>query len=94
MWDLLSNKIPGHDDILPTVVRAVTGQISAPLCDICNKSFHTEVFPDKLKLAKVMLVFKSENKSLLTNYRPISVHPLFSKILKRLIHIRINEFIH
>ena len=33
----------------------------------------TMVFPDKLKLAKVIQVFKSENKSLLTNYRPISV---------------------
>ena len=75
------------------VVRAVIDQISAALCGICNKSFQTGVFPDKLKWAKIIPVFKSENKSLLINYRPISVLPLFSKILERWMHIRITEFI-
>ena len=91
--DLLPNTSPGRDDILPGVVRAVIDQISAPLCDICNKPFQTGVFPDKLKLAKVIPVFKSENKSLLTNYRSISVLSLFSKLLESLMHIRITEFI-
>ena len=41
--DLLPNKSPGHDDILPRIVRVVIDQISAPLCDICNKSFQAGV---------------------------------------------------
>ena len=65
--DLLPNKSPGHDDILPRVVKAVIDLINAPLCDICNKSFQPGVFPDKLELAKIIPVFRSESKSLLTN---------------------------
>ena len=41
----------------------------------------------------VIAVFKSENKSLLTNYQPFSVVFTFSKIVERLIHITITEFI-
>ena len=68
---LLSNKSPGYDDVSPRVVKVVIDHISAPLCNIFNKSFKTGLFPDKLKLAKVIPVFKSENRTLLTNYRPI-----------------------
>ena len=71
--DLLPNKSPGHYDILSRAVTAVIDHLSAPLCEICNKSFQTRVFPDKLKLATVIPVFKSENKALITNYQPISV---------------------
>ena len=77
--DLLPNKSPDHVDISPRVARAVIDQISAPLYEICNKSFQTGLFPDKLKLAKVIPFFKSENKSFLNNYRPISVRSPFSE---------------
>ena len=47
------------------------------------------MFPDKLKIAKVVPVFKSEDKTLLNNYRPISILPVFSKIFERLMYNRL-----
>ena len=84
--NLLSNKSPWYDDVSPRVVKVVIDHPSAPLCNIFNKSLKTGIFPDKLKLAKVIPVFKSENRTLLTNYWPISVLSVFSKILERLMH--------
>ena len=58
-----------------------------------NLSFVSGCFPDSLKLAKVIPLYKSENKKPVTNYRPISVLPVFSKILEKLMHIRLYEFL-
>ena len=75
------------------IVKAVSEYICAPLCYMFNLSFVSGCFPDCLKLAKVILLYKSENKELVTNYRPISVLPVFSKILEKLMHIRLYEFL-
>ena len=42
-----------------------------------------------LKIAKVSPIFKNSEKDLLTNYRPISVLPCFSKILERIMYDRL-----
>ena len=52
-------------------------------------SLSTGIFPDKLKLAKVFPIFQNGEKDLLTNYRPISVLPCFSKILERIMYGRL-----
>ena len=46
------------------------------------------MFPDKLKIARVTPVYKAGDSSDLTNYRPISVLPCFSKILERIMYNR------
>ena len=50
-----------------------------------NQSLHTRIFPDKLKLAKVIPVFKKGDRTKLDNYRPISILPAISKIFERAI---------
>ena len=47
--------------------------------------------PRKLKIAKVIPLYKSENPELFTNYRPISILPCLPKILERLMYNRINN---
>jgi hypothetical protein len=51
------------------------------------------IFPHKLKLAKVTPVFKSDDKLMVTNYRPISVLLVFSKILEKLMYSRLENCI-
>ena len=52
---------------------------------ICNKSFEFGIFPDSMKIAKVIPVFKAGDKSQFHNYRPIALLPPFSKILEKLL---------
>ena len=49
-------------------------------------------FPDELKIAKVIPLFKKGSKTDLTNYRPISILPSLSKVIEKLIYVRLNNF--
>ena len=49
-----------------------------------NQSLNTGIFPEKLKIAKVIPIHKKEDPSLLENYRPISILPSISKIFEKL----------
>ena len=58
-----------------------------------NSSFTMGIVPRKLKIAKVIPLYKSENPELFTNYIPTSILPCLSKILERLMYNRINNFL-
>ena len=75
------NKAPGHDGITAKTVKTIIPYIAKPLSEIFNMSISTGIFPDSLKTAKVTPIFKADDKTLPSNYRPISVLPVFSKIL-------------
>jgi hypothetical protein len=83
----------GVDCFLTRVIKSVSIEIADPLMHVFNQSFLNGVFPDKLKLAKVIPVFKSEDKLLGNNYRPISLLPVFSKVLEKLMHKRLMTFL-
>ena len=59
----------------------------------CNVSFELGVFPDKLKIAKVLPVFNSDDPSLFSNYRPISILPCLSKVFEKLFYLRLSGFL-
>ena len=65
----------------------------SPLTYVCNLSLTSGVFPDKMKLAKVLPIFKGGDKHIFTNYRPVSLLPQCSKVLEKLFNIRLNEFV-
>ena len=46
-----------------------------------------------MKIARVIPLFKSGDKSLFTNYRPVSVLPVFSKFLERIVYNRLIIFL-
>ena len=59
-----------------------------------NLSIINGVVPNELKVAKVVPIYKSGDRRLINNYRPVSVLPCFSKILEKLMYNRISNFIH
>jgi hypothetical protein len=81
------------DDISTILIQRVIETISSPLNHIFNLSFKYGVFPDKMKIAKIVPIYKSGPATDLINYRPISVLPAFSKILEKLMYNRMVSFL-
>ena len=88
-----SSKAPGYDNISMNIIKRSFDIISEPLKFIINLSLDKGIFPDNLKLAKVTPVFKIDDPHLITNYRPISLLPNFSKFFERMMHYRITAFL-
>ena len=79
---------------VPTkMLKLVSKEISIPLCNICNTSFDKGVFPDKNKIAKVIPSHKKGSTTDVNNYRPISLSSTFSKIMEKLMAVRLNSYL-
>ena len=76
-----------------SIIKRSIGSISSPLTHIINLSITHWIVPDELKIARVVPIFKSGDKALFSNYRPISVIPCFSKFLERIIYNRIINYL-
>uniref|UniRef100_A0A8C7Y996 Reverse transcriptase domain-containing protein n=1 Tax=Oryzias sinensis TaxID=183150 RepID=A0A8C7Y996_9TELE len=86
----LSTNVNGIDMAL---VKTVISGILKPLEYIFNSSFQTGSFPNQMKIAKVIPLYKTGNKHHFTNYRPVSMLPQLSKILEKMFIARLNSFI-
>ena len=82
----------GHDNISSTVLKYISKEISECITLIVNQSIVTGIYPDKLKVAKVVPIFKKEDKLQLKNYRPISVLPVISKIFENVMLTQLVEY--
>ena len=58
-----------------------------------NTSIESGHVPGTMKLAKVIPIYKSKDKQMLNNYRPISLLPIFSKIIEKVIYQRLFNFL-
>ena len=90
---LLKCSSPGWDSISAVVVKTAAKSFLKPLTHIMNLSLTTGVFPSELKIARVIPLLKAGDPMQFSNYRPVSVLPLFSKILERLMYNRVISFI-
>ena len=83
----LNNSAPGHDSLPPSIMKQLTNEYVIPLTHLINLSIVQGDFPNELKLAKVLPIYKSEEEHFTQNYRPISVLPYFSKYMNELLTI-------
>ena len=67
--------------------------ISQPLANIYNLSVILGKHPSKLKLAKIVTVYKDDDESCASNYRPISLLSIFNRIFEKLMYQRLSKFI-
>ena len=75
------------------LIKENSSIISPILCEILNGCFNQGVFPNCLKCATVVPIFKSGDACQLGNYRPISLLPTFSKIYEKALYNRIIKFL-
>jgi hypothetical protein len=87
------NKSAGNDDIGNYIIKRVAIEVAKPLTNIFNLSISTGVVPEKLKIAKVIPLYKKQDAEVFSNYRPVSLLPCFSKILERIVFDKCMEYI-
>ena len=96
-WDTIyhcdiQNGSPGCDEIPAFLLKLCVNYYVQPLTYIFNKSIENGIFPNELKLARVVPIFKSGDPSSICNYRPISVLSFFSKIFERYMYNHVVQF--
>ena len=81
--NLSETKSAGHDDKSARMIKIISEEIIKPLTYIYNLSFETGKIP----------FFKAKENNLFENYRPISVLTCFSKLLEKLMHKRLINYV-
>ena len=82
----------GYDDISSKLLKVIAPVIIKPLTLLINQVLNTGIFPDKLKIAKVIPIYKKGDPQLFENYRPISLLPTISKVLEKIIHKQLSSY--
>ncbi len=88
-----SGKAMGYDNIPMSVIKLSIDLISKPLTHIINLSLLNGVVPFQMKIAKIIPLYKANDKTVFTNYRPVSILPAFSKILEKVFYNRLLSHI-
>ena len=79
----------GPDGISSHMLRNIWFSISSSLCSLLHHSLTSGCFPTEWKVSNVTPVFKSGNKSSVSNYHPISLLSISSRLLECIVHRRL-----
>ena len=83
----------GHDEISNLMLKSLCTSITFPLCHIFNQSIQEVVFPELMKRAEVIPLYKGKVMDYMVNYRPISFLIMISKFLEKVIYSRLYSFL-
>ena len=81
------------NNISTKMLKYTINDIATPMSHIINLTFTTGIIPDGMKITNIIPIFKSGDKFSFNNYRPISILPAFSKIMEKIMHIRLSSFL-
>ena len=87
------NKAHGLYSFPTRILRSARHILSHPLSAIINMSVEQGIYPSKLKLAKVIPIYKSNDESDPSNYRPISLLSVFNRIFEKMMYNRWKHFL-
>ena len=74
-------------------LKASKHVLSEHLAKLMNMSVQTGRYPAKLKISKICPIYKSEDDTDPSNYRPISLLSVFNKIFEKTMYTRLSSFI-
>ena len=85
------DKVSGDDGISHKMLKCVK-TVSKPLYILMKRSFHEGIFPDILKLANGIPIFKKGDKSQPSNYRPVALLSCIGKLQERIVFKNMYNF--
>ena len=91
--NLDDKKSSGPHSIPVKLLKLASNHIAIPLSNIFNSSFQEGIFPNLCKTAKVIPIFKNGPRDSVNNYRPISLLPIFGKIMEKIMSVRLTNFL-
>ena len=87
------NKAAGIDKISGKFFKHGAKRLATPIAQLCNLSIILGTFPDECKIAKLIPLYKKGSKVDPKNYRPISLLPIVSKIIEKVIYDQTINFL-
>ena len=75
------------------LIKKVIDYVLFPLTFCINKCLNEGVFPSMLKLSKVVPIYKKGKTDSPSSYRPISLVPVFSKIIESIVKNQICSYL-
>ena len=82
----------GADGLSVKLLKSIENIFVKSLTLITNQCIEIGVFPEKLKIAKVVPLCKKDDKTLIENYRPVSILPAISKVIEKILFRQIYEY--
>ena len=82
----------GDDGLSTKLLKEIKNEICSSITLIVNQMITTGIFPDSLKIAKIIPIFKKDDIEIIENYRPISILPAISKIFEKILSLQIHEY--
>lgn len=90
--NLKSKCAPGSDGIDNTLLKRTSFNVVDILTHLINLSLKSGTFPEVLKNVLVVPIFKKGDKRLLNNYRPITLVSSISKVIEKIVYVRMYNF--
>ena len=87
------SKAAGSDNLSGCFLKDGAEVLAKPITDLCNLSITSGKFPDSCKIAKLKPIYKKGSLTEASNYRPISLLPLISKVIEKVIHDQTSTFL-
>ena len=91
--ELKTNKATGTDKLSGHFLKDGSKVLATPIAQICNLSIKLSKVLDECKIVKLKPLYEKGKKTDPKNYRPISLLPVISKILEKVIHNQTMEFV-
>lgn len=83
----------GIDRISNILLKRLKYSLRLPVTLLVNQSLRLGIFPDQLKVARVIALHKGGSRLELDNYRPISLLPVVSKVFEKVVNKQFRQFL-
>lgn len=93
MCGLKPSKAKDVDNVFSSLLKECSTELCKPISILINKSLREGYVPKMMKVARVIPIFKSGDIDDFNNYRPISILPIISKIMEKVVNQQLMEYI-